>query len=265
MMKVRGPVTLARIAAGLLLLIPFSLAAKPLQQIEDCMRANLPESVQVRTFELIARDPAGGERKMKGRLYGKLEDGLIRATMKLDAPADMNGAAYLLREAKEADREEKFIYIPSLKRVRRIAGGMKDTSLFGTDLTYADLKQISYAFTGGKLNFEREEELQSRPQWVLNLAPEPMQQSRYDKLRAWIDQQSCMMLQVDFLQADSVRKRFTGQAQNLTQSGPHWYLSEGVIEDLQKGSSTILKFTDVRAGEELAERLFSPSVFHLGR
>ncbi|WP_420466119.1 outer membrane lipoprotein-sorting protein [Panacagrimonas sp.] len=255
----------ARIAVGLAVLLGATVsAAADIDQIEACMRANVPKSLQVKTFELIATDRSGGTRMLSGRLYGRLDQDLIEATLRIELPADLRGAAYLVREAESGKGEDMFVYLPALQKVRRISGGMKDSPLFGTDLSYADVKQIAYAFTDDSLKLEREDRLEERPMWVLSMSPTPDNDSRFDRVEAWIDQQSCMVIKADFMQAGEVRKRFVSSARHLAQSGPHWYVSQGRIEDLQAQTHTDLRIVDVFSGQDLADRLFNPRMFYLG-
>lgn len=254
------------LSSWLMLGLPLTAAAAgdELSKIKTCTRANLPQSLQIKSFELRAKDRGGGERLMQGKIYGQSDKGLFRATMKIEAPADMRGAAYLVREAADAGDEERYVFIPSLGKVRRISGGMTDSALFGTDLSYADIKQIMYAFSGGKLVLEKTENLEARPAWVLVADQEPAQASRFDQVRAWIDQKTCTVLKAEFLQDTIVRKRFTGSPKHLMQSGTHWYLSEAMMTDLQEKTSTQVKVTGVTSGgKALPDRLFNPRLFYL--
>lgn len=239
-------------------------AADSVEQIEACMRANIPRQVQVRQFEIAATDKTGGTRTLAGRLHARLDDDRINAMMRVEMPSDMRDTAYLVVEAKEQGKpEDMYVYLPALQKVRRITGGMRDSSLFGTDLSYSDVKQITYAFTGDSLKLERSEPLAKRPAWVLSMEPDPSAQLRFDRVEAWIDQKSCMVLKAEFSQGGVVRKRFLTEAKFLAQSGPHWYFTEGVIEDLQGATSTRLRITGVQSDKELADRLFNPRMFYL--
>jgi hypothetical protein len=250
--------------AGLLVSWPAS-AAESVETITACMKANIPASLQVREFELTATDKTGGTRTLVGRLHARLEDGKLNAMMRITAPSDMRDAAYLVRESDTAGKdEEMYVYIPALQKVRRVTGGMKDSSLFGTDLSYSDVKQITYALSGDKLRLERVEKLEDRPAWVLSMAPDPSAGARFDKVLAWIDQKSCMVLKAEFQQVGQVRKRFTSSAKYLAQSGPHWYVTQGRIDDLQEKTSTSMKVTDLLSDKDLADRLFNPRAFYLG-
>ena len=59
---------------------------------------------------------------------------LIRFTF----PNDIRGTGFLVWEHPQAD-DERFLYLPSLARVRRIAGTETQESFVGTDFTYEDI------------------------------------------------------------------------------------------------------------------------------
>ena len=59
---------------------------------------------------------------------------LIRFTY----PADLKGTSFLVWEHPDAD-DERFLFLPSLARVRRIAGAETQESFVGTDFTYEDI------------------------------------------------------------------------------------------------------------------------------
>lgn len=240
-------------------------AAESIEQIEACMRANIPDTLQVREFEISATDKTGGTRTLSGRLNARMDANRISAAMRVETPPDMRGASYLVREAAEKGGEDEiFVYLPALQKVRRVNGGMRDTSLFGTDLSYSDIKQITYAFSGNTLKLEKADVIEKRPVWLLSMAPAPSADARFDRVLAWIDQKSCMVLKAEFTQGGVVRKRFQTSAKFLAQSGPHWYFTEGRIEDLQEKTSTLLRITGVMSDKDLADRLFNPRMFYVG-
>jgi hypothetical protein len=73
---------------------------------------------------------------------------LIRFTF----PNDIRGTSFLVWEHPDAD-DERFLYLPSLGRVRRIAGAETQESFVGSDFTYEDIggrefDEYTYAFAG---------------------------------------------------------------------------------------------------------------------
>lgn len=235
-------------------------SAKPLV---DCMRANIPTSVQVKEVELISRDRTGGERQLRGRLYATNDKDRVKAMLKIGSPADLAGAAYLMKEGSKSD--EIYVYVPALNKVRRVTGGNMDGPLWGTDLSYNDLKQVQNAFYDPNAKLEGKAVLDGTPVQILQFAPQADQASRYTSIRAWVEPKSCMALKAEFYEGQQVvRKRFSGNAKDLKQSGPHWYLADMVVADLKEGTQTRIKVTGVAADKTLADRLFNPATFYVG-
>jgi len=74
-----------------------------------------------------------------------------RILVRFTYPNDIKGTAFLVWEHPNAD-DERFLYLPALGRVRRIAGGEKQESFIGSDLSYEDiggreLADYTYSFT----------------------------------------------------------------------------------------------------------------------
>ncbi len=71
------------------------------------------------------------------RLRGKAGEG-DKALIRFLSPNDIKGTALLVWEHPNAD-DERFLYLPALGRVRRIAGEEKQQSFVGSDLSYEDI------------------------------------------------------------------------------------------------------------------------------
>ena len=74
-----------------------------------------------------------------------------RTLVRFTYPNDIRNTAFLVWEHDEAD-DERFLYLPALGRVRRIAGEEKQDSFVGSDLSYEDvggrdISDYTYAFT----------------------------------------------------------------------------------------------------------------------
>ena len=92
--------------------------------------------VRERTMTLLARRDPSGDRT------------LVRFTY----PNDIKNTGFLVWEHPGAD-DERFLYLPALGRVRRIAGAEKQESFVGSDLSYEDIggrdiTEYTYAFAG---------------------------------------------------------------------------------------------------------------------
>jgi hypothetical protein len=75
-----------------------------------------------------------------------------RLLIRFSYPNDIRGTSFLVWEHPSAE-DERFLYLPSLGRVRRIAGSEAQESFVGSDFTYEDIggrefDDYSYAFAG---------------------------------------------------------------------------------------------------------------------
>ena len=252
-----------RLCAWVCLALPGLAWADPaLDKILDCMRGNIPPTVRIQTVEVTAYDRTGGERTLKGRLFGIKEDGKARIMLHIDAPVDLAGASYLVRESTPSD--EMYLYLPSVNRVRRITGAAIDGQLWGTDLSYNDFKQIQNAFSGADVAREPDTKIGDRPVYVVSFKPSKADGSRFDKIRAQVDQKTCVALTVEFFDPAGVRKTVTVDPKNVQQSGPRWYASEIDVKDPKNLTHTRVKVTGVLAADKLASRYFNPQTFYVG-
>lgn len=231
-------------------------------KVLDCMRGNIPNTVRIQTVEITAVDRSGGERKLKGRLFGTRENDRVRIMLRVEAPHDLAGAAYLVREGETSD--EMYLYVPALRKVRRITGASLDGQLWGTDLSYNDFKQVQNAFSGAGAVLEPAAQYLQRPVNVVSFVPRKEDGSRYRKIRTQVDQQTCVALMVEFFEAAGVRKQLTVKPSDLKKSGPHWFASNIEVRDVKNQSRTLLQVTGVSSGDKLASRYFNPQTFYQG-
>jgi Outer membrane lipoprotein-sorting protein len=90
-------------------------------------------------------DPHGRSREraltmiaMRGAGAGQGAPDGDRLLIRFTYPNDIRGTSFLVWEHPDAD-DERFLYLPSLARVRRIAGAETQESFVGTDFTYEDI------------------------------------------------------------------------------------------------------------------------------
>lgn len=83
-------------------------------------------------------DKKGRERQRKLFIIRKDFEGKDKLLLKFTYPKDINGTFFLVWEHKGRDNE-RFLYLPALGRIRRIATREKDENFAGTDFSYEDI------------------------------------------------------------------------------------------------------------------------------
>jgi hypothetical protein len=77
-------------------------------------------------------------------LLSRRKDGLVQSVVRFRSPQDVAGTAFLMID-KKGGASEQYIYLPRLRRTRRIVGGEREGSFMGSDFTYADMQPIDAA------------------------------------------------------------------------------------------------------------------------
>jgi hypothetical protein len=241
---------------------PPARADAALDKVLECMRANVPPTLRIEDVQLTSYDRIGTERKMSGKLYAIREDGYLRAMLRLLTPSDLSGAAYLIQE--RTDRDDMFLYLPSVNRVRRINSSTSDGSLMGTSFSYTDIKQIQNVLSGGDIVRGADDKLGEIPVYRLTMKMPSGKDSEYTRADVWVDQKTCVTLRAELLAGANIRKRLEAPPDSIKKVGGYSYVSAVTVTDLQSGTSTRMEVTGVSSGDPLASRYFDPHTFYLG-
>lgn len=251
-------------------LIPTGEAADdPVGKVLECMKKNVPTSLRAQDVEFTTSDRNGVASALEGRLYAAREvtpDGSrhVRAMLMLSAPPNLAGAAYLVREKDGHAKDGMYVYLPSVRRVRRVTGNIADGGLMGTSFSYADFKQIQNTFTGATAAYESSGEIDKRAVHILTFKPVNTVAGGYTLVRSWVDKDSCVPLKAEFYENKTLRKRLTSPASTLRQAGDFWYASVIEMQDLTEDLRTTLRVKSVTPDPEpgLSSGTFDPKTFY---
>lgn len=246
------------------------LAFEDIAAVAACMRANLPDSLQLQQIALDSYRRDGSHRNLRGRLYFKREKepapGMLQVMLRIDSPPAFEGASYLIRESAATPNEGMYVYLPAVKRVRRVVGQFGDNALFDTDFSYREFQLVMGVMHESTLSLEDEEQVEGRAAMVLMVTPDDPSSARYTRMRFWIDKDSCRPLRGEFFEGKVLRKRFSASVESLRESADgKRYLSLGRMEDLVEGSRTELRVLRQELNVPMPPKLFDPAGFYLLR
>jgi hypothetical protein len=252
----------------LVLLVPPAHADQTTKSLIECMRTRVPPFLTIGQLELTTYDRVGGSRTLQGRMYTSKEPAgergsLMHASLRIDAPAEFKGAAYLVRETDDYLRDGMFVYLPGVKRVRRVTGTFADASLMGTNFSYFDFKQLQNAFADLQAESLVTEHVNGRPAYLLTARAAPGTETRYTSVRVWVDQQACVAVRGEFHEGKKIAKELSSPPGSLKQSGEVWYVNEIELRDPAAGTRTVLKIGKLDALKQPSRKYFDPNAFHL--
>lgn len=169
-----------------------------------------------------------------------------------DQPRDVKGTAFLSYTHKVGP-DDQWLYLPALKRVKRIASNNKSGPFVGSEFAYEDLssqevEKYTYKYLG-------EETLDGVSCFLVERYPvDP--KSGYTRQVVWVDKDRYVSLKVDFYdRKDSLLKtlRFSSYRQYLEK---YWRAEQMEMVNHQTGKATILDWAGYVFGNGYGEREF---------
>ncbi len=184
---------------GLLASGPAMAAELNAQQIIDRLTdANTVGFKQGAAEMRLILQPEGGEKRERRFVTRTMElEGKSRSIIRFLAPADVQGSAFLLLEHGGDKEDELFVYLPALKRTRRISGSQKSGAFMGSDVSYADLEYRDLkTSTHQKLPDVKLEGVD-----CYQIVSVPKDKERYSKIEVWVRKDSFLAQQMKFYDA----------------------------------------------------------------
>lgn len=169
-----------------------------------------------------------------------------------DRPADVKGTVFLsFTHATEPD--DQWLYLPALKRVKRISSANKSGPFVGSEFAYEDI--ASQEVEKYTYKYLRDEVVDGQTAFVIERYPK-YKHSGYTRQQAWIDHDHYRVLKVDYYdRKDALLKTlsFSGYRRYQNQ---YWRADEMLMENHQTGRTTQLTWEDYRFNTGLTDRDF---------
>jgi len=169
-----------------------------------------------------------------------------------DTPRDVKGTAFL-SYSHSLVPDEQWIFLPALKRVKRISSSNKSGPFMGSEFAYEDIS--SFEVPKYSYKYLRDEMLDGMDCFVLELRPQ-YKHSGYTKSHIWMDKAEYRIQKIDFYdRKDSLLKiqRFTDYKLYLDK---YWRAHTQTMENQQNGKSTTLYWSDFQFKTGLTEKDF---------
>ncbi len=176
-----------------------------------------------------------------------------KQTMFFTAPADVKNTAFMNWSYDDVSKnDEQWLYLPALKKVKRIANSNKDNEFMGSDFTYADMEKRSPERDVHQ--FIKSELLQGEDCWVVQATPK--EEELYTKKIAWISKSRHIPLKIDFYDEDDALLK-TLTIIEAIQVSTYWIIVKQVMENVQKNHKTNIQLTDLKVDKGLEESTFT--------
>ena len=169
-----------------------------------------------------------------------------------DKPNDVRDMTFLVNKHPKAD-DDRWLFIPAIKMVKRIAASDSRAAFVGSDYTYEDISGRHPSADNSE--FVGTEELNGRKSWVIKNTPKtPVDDYAWRK--TWVDQESNLVMKESYYDdAGTEVRRFT--TTEFKKFGNFWIGMAGVMENLELNHKTTVQFSDVALDVGIPDSVFT--------
>jgi outer membrane lipoprotein-sorting protein len=180
---------------------------------------------------------------------GDVDNGDQKFYVLFDLPADVKGTAFMVWKHMEAD-DDRWLYLPALDLVKRIAASDERTSFVGSHFFYEDVS--------GRGPAEDTHELVevTDDYYIVESTPKNTGAVEFSKFRNYIHKESFIPVKTEYFdEQGNIYRTYTAQAVDVIEGHPTVTKSE--MTDANMGGSTTLTYETVEYDVGLPDDVFS--------
>ncbi|MFO7524886.1 MAG: outer membrane lipoprotein-sorting protein [Ignavibacteriaceae bacterium] len=247
----------------LFIILAASATSTAFSQSAEQIHKKYQDAITIESFEmlstLIIYDARGNERQRKlstaNRKFGKTNKTLMRFT----APADVQGTSMLIQnhDDKESDM---WIYMPAIRRVRRIAGDDKASNFMGSEFKNSDMS------TPNTREFNYKEfgivKINGKDCYMIEIVPKnaDVEDSYgFGKQISYIDKDTYLEQKVEYYDFNGKLHRTKTISDYRKQSDGKYFAFKMEIKNEQNGRRSVMTIDAFQVGSNMPESSFAPA------
>ena len=164
-------------------------------------------------------------------------------------PSDVRKTVFLVHKYIDKD-DDRWMYLPALDLVKRIAASDKRTSFMGSHFFYEDVSGRTMTEDNHELTGETEQF------YILNNIPKDPASVEFSSYTLWIDKTTFLPMKAEYLNKAEKKYRVVEALQTETVQG-HPTVTKSRVMDLDSGGNTVTEFQNVTYDIGLDESIFT--------
>ena len=198
--------------------------------------------------------------------YGKEADGKTYVVMDFKGPANVKDTRFL-QITNDNGPDDKFIYLPSLKSVRRVNSSEGSKSFMGSDATYDDL--TTRDISEDDHQYLREESITVESGvtydcYVIKEVPFEKKGTQYNYRMVWVDKATMYPIHTEMYDKNDKLVKVL-EVLNIQKIDGYDMPMENKLKNVQTGHSTTLKILKVEVDRALPDRVFTQNFLTTGK
>jgi len=193
------------------------------------------------TVKITTIEKDGTQKTKEGLIYQKGDE---KRVFKFTSPADIKGLSVL-----STGRDTSFIYLPEFKKVRRIAGHIKNQSFGGTDFTNDEISSTKYSDDYDAVELKEGEGIKT-----LTLKKKSSSDREFDRIVVEVTS-DYIIRKAEMYKGDKINKVLS--VSNINKHGKYTIGEKMEMKDVIKNHSTIMEFTKIEFDKGLSDDIFT--------
>jgi len=232
-----------------------------MQKVADFKKPAFTQSQVIMTLT----DKSGNEEKRQIIEYGKESDGKTYAVMDFKGPASVKDTRFLQVSGDGSD--DKWIYLPSLKSVRRVNSSEGSKAFMGTDATYDDLS--TRKIDEDDHQYVREEKFtvengKSYDCYVIKEVPYDKKSSQYSSRMVWVDKATMYPVHTEMYDKNNKLLKVL-EVLDIEKVGGYDIPKVDKLTNVQTGHSTTLTIAKIQIDQQIPDRVFTQNFLSTGK
>ena len=215
---------------------------------------------QTSTLTMTLTNKQGKQRVRKIKQFTKDFGDVEKSIMFFQSPADVKNTSFMNWSYDSDKNDDQWIYLPALKKTKRISSDSKSDYFMGSDFTYDDLGDRKLEADTHKLL--REETIDGKDCYVVESVSKD-EDYMYSKTITWIIKDSFIGYQKEFYDEDEDLLKILSIKKYEEMSGI-FVITNSEMKNVQKDHKTSMILSDVKINTGVSASKFSERMMTRG-
>jgi len=212
-------------------------------------------------LKMILENSRGARRVREISQFKKKTKNDEKEIMFFTSPADVKNTSFMnWSYEKEGKNDSQWIYLPALKKVKRISSGGSSDYFMGSDFTYDDLGDRHPTEDNHKIL--RNENLNGEKCYVVESTPLD-EDYMYSKTITWVSEDKWIGLKKEFYDEDGDLLKIL-KIQNIQKFKKYWIITKSEMKNIQKDHKTLMELSGLKINTGLKDRFFTERIMMRG-
>jgi hypothetical protein len=185
-----------------------------------------------------------------------------RAMIVFQSPASIAGTRFLTME-NSGSADDRWIFLPSLGKVRRVAASEGSGSFMGTDFSYDDISSASRSAGADTHTILREEEYGGTTCYVIQSVPKDSSY-QYSKMIQWISKDNLITMKIELYDKKNTLVK-TAEMSGVKNIQGRLTVTVTKMTTHAAGTNTAISMDIIEYDKNIPEKVFTVEFLETGR